>query len=75
MDGTFDVFAGNPPYYSDYRIADVFLETARRALKPGGLCYTVCKNAAGLKPVQERHFGRTEVVPRRGYSVLKSVKE
>ena len=33
MDGTFDVFVGNPPYYSDYRIADVFLETAKRALK------------------------------------------
>lgn len=74
MDGTFDVFAGNPPYYSDYRIAEVFLETAARALKPGGLCYTVCKNAAGLKPVQERFFDTVDVLPRRGYSVLRSVK-
>ena len=74
MDGTFDVFAGNPPYYSDYRIAEVFLETAARALKPGGACYTVCKNAAGLKPVQERFFGKVDIVPRRGYSVLRSVK-
>ena len=74
MDGTFDVFAGNPPYYSDYRIAEVFLETAARALKPGGSCYTVCKNAAGLKPVQERFFGKVDIVPRRGYSVLRSVK-
>ena len=75
MDGSFDVFAGNPPYYSDYRIAEVFLETAVRALKPGGLCYTVVKNAAGLKPVQERYFPSVEVIPRRGYSVLKSRKE
>ena len=75
MDGTFDVFAGNPPYYSDYRIADVFLETAKRALKPGGVCYTVVKNAAGLKPVQERHFPGVEVIRRRGYAVLRSVKE
>ncbi len=74
MDGTFDVFVGNPPYYSDYRIADVFLETARRALKPGGICYTVCKNAAGLEPVQRRYFSDVEVVKRRGYAVLKSVK-
>ena len=74
MDGTFDVFAGNPPYYSDYRIAEVFLETAARALKPGGACYTVCKNAVGLKPVQERFFGRVEIIPRRGYSVLHSLK-
>ena len=75
MDGTFDVFVGNPPYYSDYRIAEVFLETARRALKPGGVCYTVVKNAAGLKPVQERFFPSASVVGRRGYSVLKSTKE
>ena len=75
MDGTFDVFVGNPPYYSDYRIADVFLETARRVLKPGGVCYTVCKNAAGLEPVQRRYFPDVKIVKRRGYAVLKSVKE
>ena len=75
MDGTFDVFVGNPPYYSDYRIAEVFLETAKRALKPGGICYTVVKNAAGLKPVQERYFPQVEVIGRRGYSVLRSVRE
>jgi 16S rRNA (guanine1207-N2)-methyltransferase len=75
MDGTFDVFVGNPPYYSDYRIADVFLETAKRALKPGGVCYTVCKNAAGLEPVQKRYFPAVEIIKRRGYAVLKSVKE
>ena len=75
MDGTFDVFVGNPPYYSDYRIAEVFLETAKRALKPGGVCYTVVKNAAGLKPVQEKFFPSVAVIARRGYAVLKSVKE
>lgn len=74
MDGTFDVFVGNPPYYSDYRIADVFLETAKRALKPGGVCYTVCKNAAGLEPVQKRYFPEVEILRRRGYAVLKSIK-
>ena len=75
MDGTFDVFVGNPPYYSDYRIAEVFLETAKRALKPGGICYTVVKNAAGLKPVQERYFPHVEVIGRRGYNVLRSLRE
>lgn len=73
LDGTFDVFAGNPPYYSDYRIADIFLETAARALKKGGVCYTVVKNDAGLRPVQERWFPSVEVVHRRGYCVLRSV--
>ena len=74
MDGTFDVFVGNPPYYSDYRIAEVFLETAKRALKPGGVCYTVCKNAAGLEPVQKQYFPEVEIIHRRGYAVLKSVR-
>ncbi len=72
-DGTFDVFVGNPPYYSDYRIADVFLATAKRALKRGGVAYLVCKNADGLKPVQKRYFDEVEIISRRGYSVLKSV--
>ena len=74
MDGTFDVFVGNPPYYSDYRIAEVFLDTAKRALKPGGVCYTVCKNAAGLEPVQRQYCPDVEIIKRRGYAVLKSVK-
>lgn len=74
MDGTCDVFVGNPPYYSDYRIAEVFLETALRALKPGAVAYTVCKNAAGLEPVQRRFFPEVEIVKRRGYAVLKSTK-
>ena len=71
-DGSFDVFVGNPPYYSDYRIAEVFLETAKRALKAGGRCYTVVKNEAGLKPVQERYFPRVDVIRRRNYSILRS---
>lgn len=75
MDGTFDIFAGNPPYYSEYRIAEVFLETAKRALKSGGAAYLVCKNAAGLEPVQRKYFDDVEIIKRRGYSVLKSVKK
>lgn len=72
-DGAFDVFVGNPPYYSDYRIAEIFLDTARRSLRKGGACYTVVKNDAGLRPVQERYFPSVEVIRRRGYCVLKSV--
>ncbi|MBR4604553.1 MAG: methyltransferase, partial [Kiritimatiellae bacterium] len=74
LDGTFDVFVGNPPYYSEYRIAEVFCETARRALKPGGLCLLVCKNEAGLRPVVANYFDAIETIPRRGYAVLRAVK-
>ena len=71
----FDVFVGNPPYYSDYRIAEVFLDTAKRCLKKGGVCYTVVKNAENLKSVQDRYFPRTETINRRGYAILKSYDE
>ena len=72
--GAYDIFVGNPPYYSDYRIAEVFLETAKKCLKPGGVCYQVVKNADGLKPVQEKYFPQVEVIKRRGYAVLKSIQ-
>ena len=75
MDGTFDVFVGNPPYYSEYRIAEVFYETAKRALKPGGHCFMVCKNSDGLRPVAEQYFPDITIIPRRGYSVLYSIKK
>ena len=68
----FDVFVGNPPYYSDYRIAEVFLDTAKKNLKKGALCFTVVKNAQCLKPIQEKYFDSVEVFQRRGYAVLKS---
>ena len=72
--GVYDVFVGNPPYYSDYRIADVFLQTAWAALRPGGRCYTVVKTATGLLPVQEKYFRRAEVFRRRNYAVLCSIR-
>ena len=72
--GEYDLFVGNPPYYSDYRIAEVFLETAYRALKPGGICLTVVKTATGLLALQEKYFRKAEIIKRRGYCVLKSVR-
>ena len=71
---SFDLFVGNPPYYSDYRIADVFLETAYRALRPGGVCLSVVKTATGLLALQEKFFLSAEVIHRRGYCVLRSVR-
>lgn len=41
--GSWDLVLGNPPYYSDFRIAEVFLQAARRALRPGGWVHIVSK--------------------------------
>lgn len=41
--GQWDLLLGNPPYYSDFRIAELFLQAARRALRPGGQVLIVTK--------------------------------
>ena len=41
--GTWDLLLGNPPYYSDFRISELFLQTATTALRPGGRIHIVTK--------------------------------
>mgnify|MGYP003346986193 CR=1 FL=1 len=36
--GSWDLALANPPYYGNYRIAELFLTAARRALRPHGRC-------------------------------------
>lgn len=70
----YDLFVGNPPYYSEYRIADIFLDGAHGALRRGGSCLTVAKAATALARRQEERFGNVLSIPRRGYTVLKSTR-
>ena len=70
----YDLFLGNPPYFGDWRIAETFVSTAFRTLKPGGRCLTVAKSEAGLKELQARIFGDVEVIKRRGYFVFSSIR-
>ncbi len=70
----FSLFAGNPPYYSDFRIAELFLRTAHATLRPGGICLMVAKAARTLEALQSGCFGNAEILPRRGYSVVKSLR-
>lgn len=43
--GDFDLVLANPPYFSNYAIAELFLETAAQALKVGGVVHVVTKTA------------------------------
>jgi 16S rRNA (guanine1207-N2)-methyltransferase len=72
--GGYDLFVGNPPYYSDFRIAGLFVETAFHALKPGGIGMLVAKSAPGLDTCIKTRFAETTVIPRRGYSVIRFVR-
>ncbi len=42
-DGQFDVALGNPPYYSGFRISEIFCTAASRNLRPGGRAILVTK--------------------------------
>lgn len=71
----FDLFVGNPPYYSDFRIAELFVETAFQVLKPGGVGMLVAKTAPALDECIKARFPETTIIPRRGYHVIRFVKE
>jgi len=72
--GTCDLALANPPYYGDWRIAELFLRTAHAALKPGGVCLAVAKSPKGLLEILQPLFGDVETIPRRGYAVLRAVR-
>jgi 16S rRNA (guanine1207-N2)-methyltransferase len=69
-EGGFDVALANPPYYAQLSIAQLFIERSRALLRPGGRLYLVTKQPDQVGPVVADHFGRTDVVERRGYIVL-----
>jgi 16S rRNA G1207 methylase RsmC len=41
--GSYDLALANPPYYADFRIAELFVEAAWRGLAPGGTLLVVTK--------------------------------
>jgi len=68
---TFDLVVGNPPYYSHYTIAEIFLQTARRALKPGGEALFVTKQAEWFEARMKQLFRDVTTVEARGYLVVR----
>lgn len=72
--GGFTLFVGNPPYYSNDRISDFFIQTAYKSLLSGGRAYVVGKKAAHNAEMMKALFGNSEIIHRRGYEIAKSVK-
>jgi 16S rRNA (guanine1207-N2)-methyltransferase len=73
--GAFDVVLANPPYYAQLSIAQLFIERARSALKPGGRFFLVTKQVDGVAPLIEQAFGEAEAFERRRYFVFRAVRE
>lgn len=71
----FDLAVGNPPYFSNYKIADIFLHTALKGLKPGGGAAMVTKQPDWFVARMQQLFGGTpRVEEHRGYHVVFSQK-
>lgn len=70
----FTLFTGNPPYFTHYKISELFISTAYKALKPGGRAYIVAKTAAWHHAYMKTLFGNAERIKRRGYDIIKSFK-
>jgi 16S rRNA (guanine1207-N2)-methyltransferase len=70
----FTLAVGNPPYFGDYAIAELFIRTACDALVPGGRCLIVAKQTDWHIEFMTRLFGQAEPIRRRDYTVVRSIK-
>lgn len=74
--GEFDMVVANPPYFSDFRIAQLFVDTAYEALRPGGLAFFVTQSPEGIIGCLRNRFAITaiSIVNRRGYYVIRAMR-
>ena len=72
--GSWDLALANPPYYSDFRLAELFVESARLALAPGGTLLVVTKQPTWYVenlPRMWTNVAREEV---KGYHLVEAVR-
>jgi 16S rRNA (guanine1207-N2)-methyltransferase len=72
--GTYDLALGNPPYFSDYRIAEIFLQGAQRALKPGARVLMVAKSPAWFEDRMPEIFENVQLIPHKQYTVVEGTQ-
>lgn len=72
--GTYDLALGNPPYFSQYQIAFLFLRAAHRALKPGGRVMMVTKTPNWYDEHMPEWFDDIEMQTVSSYSVVSGRK-
>ena len=72
--GGVDLAAGNPPYFSHFRIAELFLASAAEALKPGGRALFVTKQPGWFVTNMTGRFADVASKPVRNYVVVSGTK-
>jgi 16S rRNA G1207 methylase RsmC len=70
LDGeTFDLVLANPPYFSDYRIAQLFLDTAAMVLRRQGRLLLVSKQVKWYRENLPQLFTKVSESERGGYTI------
>jgi 16S rRNA (guanine1207-N2)-methyltransferase len=72
--GTFDLAVGNPPYYSNFHIAEVFVQAARRALKPGGRVAMVTRKPEWFVARFNQLFTEVTAKSVRTYTIVSAIQ-
>jgi 16S rRNA (guanine1207-N2)-methyltransferase len=68
--GAFDLVVSNPPYATEFRVAELFIQAAHRALRPGGRVQMVAKNNPKLAARIKEVFGNATETRRWGYQIV-----
>lgn len=69
-EATHDLVMANPPYFSNFRIAGIFLEIAVECLKPGGRLVLVTKQGKWFEDHLPDEFTDVRFEDRRTYTVI-----
>lgn len=72
--GRYDLVLANPPYYADFRIAELFIQTAHRALTPGGRLLLVGKDPTWYQQRMPEQFKAIQIDAVKGYVVVSALK-
>jgi 16S rRNA (guanine1207-N2)-methyltransferase len=72
--GTWDLALANPPYYSDFRLAELFVEAARLALAPGGTLLVVTKQPTWYLENLPRMWTAVAREEVKGYHLVEAVR-
>lgn len=69
LDDSIDLVLANPPYFADFGVAEHFLTTAYRALRPGGALLMVTKHPAWYEQRMPELLEDVELIPSGNYHV------
>jgi 16S rRNA (guanine1207-N2)-methyltransferase len=70
----YDLAVANPPYYADYRIAELFLGAAHRALRPGGRVLIVAKQTQWYEDFMPATWSNVEHHPSKRYHIITATR-